>query len=705
MHKINIWGVRGSFPSFGPSTRKYGGNTSCVSLETDTDIIVFDAGSGLRQLGDKLIKEGNKKPMRIFVGHFHVDHLLGFFACALFTEADREIHIYGVTEDMKSVVDGLVGPPYWPFGVSELGAQVHFHSMGENEIVSLAGGAITVDSLAVSHPGGCHIYRVRDARYTIIYALDCEVFSNPPIDAEGAGKPTTHHLTEVASASDEEEARELITIPGVDPALLAFMDSADLVFCDAGNLPAERVSHVGWGHSDWQQWEQIIAECNIGRALMMHYGMNHDDNILDAENRQPSRCEFAREGMSFTLEVRHNDFYTPAEQYTFLSKENVERLLDIGIALSSENDSNKLFALILETVMALTNCDAGTIYILEEDGLHFRTMRNNTLGYNQDEDGDEPDLPPVPLNRGSVCALAIIDDQTICIDDVRNCDQYDLSGPINYDSITGYYTKSMLVVPMKSREGVQIGVLQLINAIGEEGGVVPFNPGLVKAVESVASQAAVTVQNIKYTDDIKEMFWSIVRMISNVVDERTPYNLTHTQNMATFGGRFIDYYNQRRELASPPQEPVNKEELLMSIWLHDLGKLVIPLEIMNKNGRLDPREREIMEQHVVFTDKFLAEVSFPKDYAHVREWAADHHEFLNGTGYPNHKTAESLPTEVRIITILDIFDALIADDRPYKPGVSIAEAVSILREMAVLEGKLDRDLVEIFIASECWKEE
>lgn len=87
----------------------------------------------------------------------------------------------------------------------------------------------------------------------------------------------------------------------------------------------------------------------------------------------------------------------------------------------------------------------------------------------------------------------------------------------------------------------------------------------------------------------------------------------------------------------------------------------------------------------------------------MREWAASHHELLNGSGYPKHLTADQIPMEVRIITILDIFDALVADDRPYKPGMPVEKALNILDSMANKEGKLDPELTRLFVESRCWE--
>ena len=121
-----------------------------------------------------------------------------------------------------------------------------------------------------------------------------------------------------------------------------------------------------------------------------------------------------------------------------------------------------------------------------------------------------------------------------------------------------------------------------------------------------------------------------------------------------------------------------------------------------RKGTLTAEERAIMESHVVFTSKILDQVSFPKVYDQVPEWAGAHHELLNGKGYPRHLTARDIPREVRLLTVLDIFDALTARDRPYKPGIPAEKALSILHSMAD-EGSLDADIVDLFEKSKAWE--
>lgn len=486
-----------------------------------------------------------------------------------------------------------------------------------------------------------------------------------------------------------------------------------------------------------------------------------------------------------------------------MREEKFRTFLEVGVSLSAERDYNRLLEKILHCVMELSNCDAGTLYLLEDGALHFKIMRNNTMNTYSGGDGSECGLPPVALNRESVCALALLDDETIRIEDVWNCQKYDLAGPMRYDAMTGYHTQSMIVVPMRNREGGKIGVLQLINAQDDNGAVCPFEDEVVLAVESVASQATITVQNVRYIAEIKDLFHSVVKMMSSAVDERTPYNGSHTRHMAQYGSRFLDFLNERRERTGEGLffTPAHKEEVIMSIWFHDIGKLVTPLEVMNKMARLTPaqhsaflhrmelirlngrirmlsgqisagecaaltdqarraealveeidtagylpdeklaalsrlgeekwldeegtahpwieeeelamlsirrgtlseQERQIMEEHVQVTDKLLSQIQFSNDLSHVREWAAGHHELLNGSGYPRHLSGEEIPMESRIITILDIFDALVADDRPYKPGMPVEKALSILEAMAEKEGKLDSRLTRLFIESRCWE--
>ncbi|MBQ2880142.1 MAG: GAF domain-containing protein [Anaerotignum sp.] len=476
-----------------------------------------------------------------------------------------------------------------------------------------------------------------------------------------------------------------------------------------------------------------------------------------------------------------------------------DKLLEIGIALSREKDDDKLLGLILHEAMEMTACDGGTLYIYDGESLRFHIMITKSMNTYKGGKNDPVDLPPVPMRRSHVCACSAMEKKLINIPDVyEHTEEYDFSGPKNYDSMTGYRTKSMLVVPMEDEYGDVIGVLQLINAKDEKGETIPFEAGYEKVISSLASQAAICLTNMKHSREIMELLDSFVRVMSTAIDARTPYNANHTKNMVRYGGNFLQYLRDTNHEWQMDEQ--QEKEFLMSVWLHDIGKLVIPLGVMDKETRLGNRlsevehrfekiklltelshakgeitaeeleteltllsegretilkanragflpdetmeevqkianrtfrdtdgserawltgeeltcmmirkgtlseaERRIMQSHVEMTEKFLNEVHFPKRFSNVTRWASSHHELLNGKGYPRNLAKDDIEKEVRLLSILDIFDALTARDRPYKPPMPVEKALFVLQDM-VKFGELDGDILTLFANSKAWEE-
>lgn len=484
-----------------------------------------------------------------------------------------------------------------------------------------------------------------------------------------------------------------------------------------------------------------------------------------------------------------------------MTPEKMDQILDIGIALSAEKDIHVLLEKIIDSAMNVTESDGGTLYLKEDDHLRFTIMANRSLNTYQGGRGETIDIAPVPLDHEHLSSLALLEDKTIVIDDAydENLDKV-YTGTRAYDKQLGYHTTSVLVVPMKDPRGEKIGVLQLINAKDEKGNIIPFSKDSIKAAESIASQAAVAILNVRYLKQIRELFDSYVETSVQAIGKLTPFNENHTRNMVDYGRAFLNYLNKKaeeegRDLPYPKQ---HYDELIMSIWLHDLGKLVTPVDIMNKNNRLWPRQRDaifhrlevfglkaqifllqgkiseeekretdarcmqlrtfiekadgnivndraeklavykewmftdedgnelpylksdelhqlsvpyrtltdeefdIMHSHVEKTDELLSKMKFPQDMSHVRKWASMHHELLNGKGYPDHVKEDGIPEEVRILTILDIFEALTASDREYKKPKSPEEAIAHLHKIAGF-GEVDERLVSLFEESEAWK--
>ena len=477
---------------------------------------------------------------------------------------------------------------------------------------------------------------------------------------------------------------------------------------------------------------------------------------------------------------------------------SIDKLLEIGITLSKEKDDDKLLGYILYEAMDMTSCDGGTLYIYDGERLNFHIMITKSMNVYKGGKNNPVSLPPVPMLRSHVCACSAMENKLINIPDVyEHNEEYDFSGPKNYDKMTGYRTESMLVVPMEDENGDIIGVIQLINAKDSEGNTVPFKTEYEKVISSLASQAAICLMNMKHSLEIMELLDSFVRVMSTAIDARTPYNANHTKNMVKYGKRFLQYL--RKTENDWQMDEQQEKEFIMSVWLHDIGKLVIPLDVMDKESRLgkhladvehrfekiellwklenlrgcltdteleekleflteskefilsankagflpddklekieriafctftdtdgkektflteeelvcmkirkgtlSDEERKIMQSHVEMTERFLNEVHFPKRYGNVTKWASSHHELLNGKGYPRNLKQDDIEKEVRLLSILDIFDALTATDRPYKPPMPVEKALFVLEDM-VKFGELDGEILELFKDSRAWE--
>lgn len=260
--EISVWGVRGSAPVPSKEFMEYGGNTSCFSVKSENQVIIFDMGTGLTVLGKKLVKQ---KMVRfdILLGHLHIDHLLGLFSFQPLFCPETEIHLYGrigLEENIKK----FLSPPWYPLKVEDFAAKIYFHEIEPENHFRL--GKFLVSTIKGNHPDGDIIYRLDGDGKSFVYALDCEC--------------------------DRE------TVSG----LSRFAHGSDVMVWDA-NFTEEDFKQ-GWGHSTWKQGIKIGHEANIKHVLMAHYNCEYTDVFLHEQEKiacEDKSCIFAKERMRLRI--------------------------------------------------------------------------------------------------------------------------------------------------------------------------------------------------------------------------------------------------------------------------------------------------------------------------------------------------------------------------------------------------------------------
>ncbi len=504
----------------------------------------------------------------------------------------------------------------------------------------------------------------------------------------------------------------------------------------------------------------------------------------------------------------------------------LERLVAIGIELSSQRDLDALLNQILDAAQVLTQADGGTIYLIRQQQLEFAIIRNNTLGIRLGgRGGDALAHNPIPMflpdgspNLSTISASAAISGKTINISDAYDSSEFDFSGTRRFDALNGYKSRSFLTVPMKDHEANVIGVLQLINALDESSGeIIPFDQDARYLVESLASQAAVVMTNRQLIERLEELFVAFIKLISNALDEKSPYTHGHCQRVPEITMLLADAVSrtQRGPLKDFCLSPKDRRELEIAALMHDCGKITTPVHIVDKStklesifdrihlldtrfevikrdakirmleallampapadpaavqaayeqtcieldqtrdflrqaniggefmspemqarvrsigsqyqwrnpagelapllseeevaklciakGTLSAEERDIINYHIVSTIHMLEALPWPCHLRNVPEFAGGHHERMDGKGYPKGLTRDQMSVQARIMGIADIFEALTASDRPYKPGMSLSRSLAILGRMK-LDNHIDPDLFDVFVSEKVYLE-
>ena len=268
---VRCWGTRGSIPSPGPKTVEFGGNTTCLEVCSEDLRIIFDAGSGIRPLGQDLVERG-RNAVHIFLTHFHWDHIQGFPFFAPLYDPEDIIRVIGPKQkdiDVQNLFAGQMGPIYFPIPFSFVAAEMEFEHLnaGSYEV-----GPFEIEAMRVRHASFVNGYKIKVDGRVICFIPDNEL--------EGDMYPDVG--------------------PNFRERLVEFCGDADLLLHDSMYTAEEYPQRLGWGHSTFEQTLQLAQDAGVKELLFCHHDPTRTDYELSAIVAK-MREDAARSGSGMTI--------------------------------------------------------------------------------------------------------------------------------------------------------------------------------------------------------------------------------------------------------------------------------------------------------------------------------------------------------------------------------------------------------------------
>jgi phosphoribosyl 1,2-cyclic phosphodiesterase len=246
---VRFWGVRGSIACPGPATVRYGGNTSCIEIRCGGQLVIFDAGSGVRLLGDMLMRGEHPREFDLFFTHTHLDHCHGLPFFAPCYDARNRIRVWAghlkPDAGIEAILGKMMSPPLFPIPMDIFAAKLEFNDFSAGERLTPCSG-MALQTGPLNHPNRATGYRLEHDGKAVAYITD------------------TEHL------------------PGqLDRDVLRLIDHADLMIYDCTYTEDEFPAHQNWGHSTWQQAVRLADAAQVRTLVLFHHDPDHDDAFMD----------------------------------------------------------------------------------------------------------------------------------------------------------------------------------------------------------------------------------------------------------------------------------------------------------------------------------------------------------------------------------------------------------------------------------------
>jgi phosphoribosyl 1,2-cyclic phosphodiesterase/CheY-like chemotaxis protein len=287
--RLRFWGVRGSIPTPGSSTVYYGGNTSCVEVRAEGNLVVLDAGTGIRSLGISLLEEFENRPIELtlLITHTHWDHIQGipFFPIAYDPKNTiRVLAFEGARKSLEATLSSQMESPYFPISMQQMPGNISIEELKDKEFQI---GSLRVEAMFTNHPGICACYKLITRAGTIVYIPDNELFQRlRSVQPESAaGRSETEAF---ARARDQK--------------LCEFIRGAEIVMMDCQYDCEEYPRYVGWGHSCVDDSIAVAVEAEVKQFFLFHHDPNHSDKKI-SQMVEEARELAAKLGGTFPIDA------------------------------------------------------------------------------------------------------------------------------------------------------------------------------------------------------------------------------------------------------------------------------------------------------------------------------------------------------------------------------------------------------------------